>query len=208
MTDPSDFVLVLYKAKGCGYCDNIEKIWDDLSNIHKHTIARAIRKTYPSIKMEKVAANDTFGAFDYKKYPKGIFFFKKWFPMVLMIPSKVWKEGMDNLTKNPPVDLTRGTFILNGVIENGQILSKPEYNNMDVDDIMRWVKYVVQTKSKEMAMGNTDVPKKSFSKEGILPTEIKMNPIIKPLSNSGVKKEKKTKKEIDNVCSMNIIERP
>ena len=70
MTDPSDFVLVLYKAKGCGYCDNIEKIWDDLSNIHKHTIARAIRKTYPSIKMILL------GLLIIKNTQKGYFFLK------------------------------------------------------------------------------------------------------------------------------------
>lgn len=212
MNDPSDFILVFYKSLQCGHCTELQKIWEDLSNIHKPTVSKVVKKAYPNIKIITVEARDNFGNFvDSKKYPKGLQFFNAWFPMVLMIPYKLWKEAMSNLSKNPPVNLTPGTFILNGVIENNTIAQKLEYNHMNVDDILKWVTSVVQSKSKEMAMGNTsnDIPKRIFSKEGILPTEIKINPIIKPIESSKViEKEEKGKKILDNVCFMNIVARP
>jgi hypothetical protein len=201
----------LYKSATCGFCKQVQAIWEDLSNIHKPTVTKTVKEIYPGIKIKTVSAIDNSGIFDYKKYPKGLQVFNKWFPMILMIPGKLWNEAMNHLTKNPPVNLTQGTYILNGVFENNTIVPDHQFDHQNIDSIVEWVKFVVQTKSKEIAMGGppNDVPKKIFSKEGILPTQVKMNPILKPIESSSHKeKKKKDKESIENVCFMNIIARP
>lgn len=206
LNDPSDYVLVLYSSKMCGHCDRLLKIWQDLTDIHKPTVVSLVRAKYPSIKVEHVPSADNTGVFDYTKYPKGLRYYSKWFPMILLVPGQLWRELNKNLAANPPLEMTTGVHVLNGVLKDKVLTHEGVYDIMSPTEILKWIGEVVLKRTKEMGGGiQSDAPLPEEINSIFENTSVKNNPILKPVpkpstvvNNTGS----------NDICSMRIIQRP
>jgi hypothetical protein len=208
LNDPSDYVLVLYTSKMCGFCDRLLNIWEDLTDIHKPTVTSLVRTKYPSIKIEHVSAPDNTGVFDYKKYPKGLRYYSKWFPMILLVPGQLWRELIKNLAANPPLEMATGVHVLNGVIKDKVLTHEGVYDLMSATEILKWIGEVVLKRTKEMGGGmRADSVTTTEELNTLLEnTNIKNNPILKPVPKTSTPLVNNSNHA--DICSMRIIQRP
>lgn len=126
----SDPVLVLYKSDQCGHCRTLFARWENIKNV--------VRNINPKIRFFTLSAVDNSGKFDVNSAPKDLIRYNKWFPMILLVPGKLWDTAFQNLGPGNNVELVDGVQVFNS--EKGQIKYKKIYNMADNNEIGRWVK--------------------------------------------------------------------
>ena len=73
-------VVVFYKSNTCTDCASLSNIWNNVVN--------SLKKINSKIRFFIVS--DT----DHKSEPKDLVRYKKWFPMILLIPGNLWDHAM------------------------------------------------------------------------------------------------------------------
>jgi hypothetical protein len=87
-----------------------------------------------SIVFERQHSSDNFYPEKLRVYPRGINFYAKWSPMILLIPGLSWDAAMthpDNYTN------LEGVQIFNGIWKNNDIHYVKQYG-LEHDDFVRW----------------------------------------------------------------------
>ncbi len=212
----SEPVIVLYKSNGCRHCISLSKIWDTPSK-DEESVVGALKKVYPKLRFHALTARDNSGKFDEDTNPKDLIRYGKWFPMILLIPGRLWDSAMAKLGPENNVQLLEGVQIMNGYWQNNELKYNVRYNIQKPSEFGKWL---------TEAMENADFKRVQNSpKDSIIVPTSQENKDIKPIpplitnlvkpSNfkqnyNGVGSIENTPKssDADEVCSMRIISRP
>jgi hypothetical protein len=110
-------VIVKFGAGGCRHCKVLDQKWDVISDLF-HQLS-------PGIRIYQIDLSDMTAELDTKVWPKGLSFYtKSWYPMILLIPAKVWNKAVCAMGTDSVVEIKEGVQIMNGRIEG----DKPEHN--------------------------------------------------------------------------------
>ena len=199
----SEPVLVLYKADTCGHCKNLTSLWP--------TITDAIKLVFPKLRYFIFSTPEMNGVFDTKIIPKDLIRYARWFPMILLVPGKVWDNAINNLGPNSTALVKDCVQIMNGKWNEDKetFTHEGKYDPRRPEDFVKWLK---------VAMEDPDFKKESSNKsiQTLFPT---LKPIQKPVIPENPKPKENlivpspsapnlNIKDEFNVCNMNIISRP
>lgn len=187
MTDP---VILLIKSIQCPACHRLAKKWDESVS--------AMKEVQPSFRVVEVICVDNRGLFDETKYPKSLSKFTRWFPMVLLIPGRIWDNAMSNL--NTPLGMSDGIQVMGGKWDEKLNTFEPEkqmvYDIGVPSHFAKWLAISIQNETF-----------KNMSKQ--------IRPLLSSVPRSNIKASNiqidasDDKRVIMNQrCTMNLISRP
>jgi hypothetical protein len=194
----------------------LSKIWDTPSK-DEDSVVGALKKVYPKLRFHTLTARDNGGKFDETKDPKDLIRYGKWFPMILLIPGRLWDSAMAKLGPENNVQLLEGVQIMNGYWQNNELKYNVTYNITKPSEFGRWLTEALENPDFKRVQNS---PKDSIIVPTIQETkEVKTIPplltsIVKPgnikRDYTGVGTIENTPKssDTDDVCSMRIISRP
>ena len=190
-TDP---VVVLYKSVGCVWCERLWKMWD--------SVVESMKKE-GNIRIFVATASDRSGRVDPTVIPSGIMAYGSWYPMILLVPGKIWNVAIANLGKNE-IELKAGIQIMNTekdasgnfkLDENGKIQNFPRYNSMSPEGYSLWLRDALKTDDFKMVQ-NDIIPFMPHTKN-VIPSNLSNNFVLTQGSHNQ-----------QNICStMRIISR-
>ncbi len=137
--------LVFYKAATCTHCTALSNIWE--------SVKIAVKAVAPNIRFFVVTARDLGGKFDENINPKGLARYAKWFPIILLVPGKVWDAAMTSLGPRNPIEIRDGVQIMNGKWSGDKLYPNGLYPLEHIGNIYkvqtpsefgRWVKDAMQ----------------------------------------------------------------
>jgi len=208
-TSVSEPVLVLYKSSSCVHCRNLTNIWDD--------VTASLKSVYPKLRFYVLTSNSPNGKFDENTNPKSLIRYGKWFPMILLVPGKVWDLAMANLGPKNPIEIKDGVQIMNATWDKEEIKYVQKYDIRKPAEFAKWL---------EEAMGNEDFKRVQLNGPTkntgpVVPTTNHPSAPIQPLLSSIVRPtnsnnnyvsagipERNNHEVMGDVCSMRIISRP
>lgn len=205
--------LVFYKSTVCRHCQNLTNIWND--------VTVAIKKSYPKLRFSIVTANDNSGKFDENSIPKDLIRYAKWFPMILLIPGRLWDYAMANLGPKNNVEIKDGVQVMNAIIDKNtdKMSYVQKYDIRKPDDFVNWLREAFDNEDFKRVqngtigndiLNNVIVPTIPTLQQPIQPI---ISNIIRPTnSNSSYTSAGSDRhavmEPISNICSMRIISRP
>lgn len=218
----SEPVLVFYKSNQCRHCRDLTNIWEKVTS--------AMKTVYPKLRFFVLVAKDNSGNFDENTIPKDLIRYGKWFPMVLLVPGKIWDAAMANLGPKNPMEIKNGVQMINAVWDNGDIKYDQKYDIKKPEEFARWLKDALENEDFKKVQNETSSTRTTIQpliNGAIRPTNptnptssnstnstsstnsISSNNIA---SNRTVINERKIAMEAmlhgGDVCSMRIIARP
>lgn len=207
-------VLVLYKSSMCRHCATLSSIWDTTPNKNEDSVTAVVKKIYPKMRFNITTSKDNTGRFDENITPKDLIRYGKWYPMVLLIPGRLWDAAMSKLGPKNDVKLIEGVQIMNGAWEGNDLKYVSKYDIRKPANFGEWIRE---------AMNNEDF-KKAQNGEGsdiAVPTiqhipSQSIRPIFTDIVRPGNAITSHTSTGSINhglyphgdVCSMRIISRP
>lgn len=203
-------VIVLYKHAQCGHCIRLNDMWDE--------IKAHIRLSYPAIRFAEVTGTGKDGNFDTNKYPIKLNQYNRWYPMILLVPGRIWNEAMKQLGPKNPVDIVEGVKIMNGFRHdtNGiQPLPVPKYHIFDKTKYIDWIKEVYNDPEFKAVQNRIDKAPNVQNHNNLLvrtvPQESKEVQESKEYTNNPLvtlrKNTKNNQAIYGDVCSIRIISR-
>ena len=207
--DNSEPVVVFYKSKNCEPCKDLSNIWDSSPNKDKDSVVSTLKKVNQKLRIYTITAANISGKFDDKIAPPDLIRYAKWFPMILLIPGRLWDAAMPKTGEKNDVKLIKGVQILNGKWINDVLTRKQIYDIKIPSEFSRWLKDCLLNEDfvKEQYMSPPlVVPTTPVTSGSVLPS---ISNIIKP-NNTSVNYIKGGTEEagVDNICSLKIIQRP
>lgn len=199
----SEPILVLYKSALCRHCTALSAIWDTPPNKDEDSVTTALKKVYPKLRFFVVTSKDNTGIFDENTVPKDLIRYSMWFPMILLIPGKLWDEAMSKLGPKNEVKLVDGVQIMNGRFEGDSVKYIQEHDIRKPVQFGKWL---------EKALNNEDFKRvQGGAHSVVVPTQP-----IQPLLTSIVKSGNSGNNHVrvhdaghgGDFCSMKIISRP
>ncbi|MEO6066739.1 MAG: hypothetical protein ABIQ41_02015 [Gemmatimonadales bacterium] len=172
-------IVVLYKSQQCGHCNKLAAIWDTNPNKDEDSVTTAMKKIYPKIRFFTITAKDNGGKFDENTAPKDFIRYGKWFPMIVLVPGKLWDEAMSKLGPKNDVKLVDGIQVMNAKVEDGSPKYVQEYDVRKPVEFGRWL---------EKAISNEDFKRVQYGGTVVQPQPIPslLTNIIKPNMSSHV----------------------
>lgn len=131
-TSISEPVVVLYKSSACTHCRNLTNIWDD--------VTAALKSIYPKLRFYVLTSNDNTGKFDENVAPKYLIRYGKWFPMILLVPGKVWDAAMSNLGPKNPIEIKEGVQVINAAWDKDDLKYIQKYDIRKPAEFTKWLK--------------------------------------------------------------------
>lgn len=204
----SEPIVVLYKSNVCQHCQNLTKIWDN--------VMTSLKSVYPKLRFYVVTAKDNTGKFDENTIPKDLLRYAKWYPMILLVPGKVWDAAMASLGPRNPVQIKDGVQIMNARWDDkDNLVYDQKYDIRKAESFANWLKDALANEDfkRVSAGGRTSkvlVPTTNTPSQPIAPL---MSGITKPdnsasnYASSGSDRRSAMEPGGD-VCSMRIISRP
>jgi len=204
MTEP---VIVLYKSNQCRHCISLSEIWDKPPADGSDSVVDTLKKVYPKLRFFVLTSKDNTGKFDENTAPKDLKRYGKWYPMILLIPGKIWDLAMSKLGPKSDALLIDGVQIMNGILKNGQPELFQKYDTRKVTEFSKWLKEALENEDfKKIQNSNNNPP--------IIPT-IEQNGNIQPHFPKIIRPNNTNKNYIGSdlhitgdICSMRIISRP
>lgn len=214
----SEPIVVLYKSNGCRHCTSLSKIWDSPTK-DEDSVVGALKKIYPKLRFHTLTARDNSGKFDENTEPKDLLRYGKWFPMVLLIPGRLWDSAMEKLGPKNDVQLVEGVQIMNGHWENNELKYNVTYNIIKPSEFGRWITEAMKNDDFKRVQNSPKdsiiVPTIQESKESrpippLLSSIVNPNNIISNYVGAGAMENKFISPETGSgdICSMRIISRP
>jgi hypothetical protein len=145
MTTNPEPIVIFYKSKTCGHCKVIESKWGKETDTDNSTIMGAMKKAYPKIRTFVVSSNNNLGAFDENVVPSDLHRWVSsanggWFPMVLLVPGRVWNNATTTLGPKNPATIIDGVQIFNGTRKvDGKLIYVAKYNPRQPEDFGKWL---------------------------------------------------------------------
>jgi len=202
-------VVVLYKSSMCRHCKSLTDIWNN--------VTASLKGVSPKIRFFVLTANDNTGKFDENKAPKDLIRYGKWYPMIILVPGKVWDSAMANLGPKNPIEIKDGVQIMNAGWESGEIKYSQKYDIRKPDDFAKWLKESLENEdfkrvqSGESTTSSIAVPTTSTPSHPIQPL---LSSIVNPTNASnryvgaGSSERQSSMEPNGDICSMKIISRP
>lgn len=206
--------LVLYKSKQCRHCQNLTNIWD--------SVTASLKSVYQKLRIHVVTANDNSGKFDENTSPKDIARYGRWYPIIFLVPGRVWDLAMNNLGPNPKnhIEIKDGVQIMNGKWDNGNLSYVQQYDIRQSGDFAKWLKEAldnedfkrVHNATSNISSGNSGVIVPIQQHQTVQSTQPIISSITKPknttTSYTSAGSERYISMEPSDICSMRIISRP
>lgn len=219
----SEPIVVLYKSNGCRHCISLSKIWDTPTK-DEESVVSVLKKVYPKLRFHTFTARDNTGKFDENLAPKDLFRYGKWFPMILLIPGRLWDSAMEKLGPKNDVQLVEGVQIMNGFMENDELKYNVTYNITKPSEFGRWLTDALENEEFKRVQNNIK-DTKDTKPSIIVPTIQDSNSKVIPPLHSNIVKPNNIKKDYigtggiesklsnleqgtEDICSMRIISRP
>lgn len=210
----SEPVLVLYKSETCFHCTKLTSIWP--------SVTAAVAKEFPKMRVFVISAKDQQGKFDENVAPKDLIRYGKWFPMLLLVPGRLWDRAMSNLGPTNSVQLKEGVQVMNGYWDNNELKFQPNYDTRTPDAFVNWLKSALENEEfKRVQTGanmavqtgaNMVVPTISNHPQQIQPIQPSiLSSFVKPtntLNSHMTAGPFEISYEEHTTCSMRIISRP
>lgn len=214
MTSVSEPTLVLYKSSVCRHCTKLSEIWDKPPAKEEDSCVSAMKKIYPKLRFYVLTAKDNTGKFDENTAPKDLIRFGKWFPMVLLIPGRMWDEAMSKLGPKNEVILTDGVQIMNGKLENGLPVYVQKHDIRKPAEFAEWLKEALNNEDFKRVQngghaGSIVVPT-IHSSAPMQPIQPLLTSIVKPVNTGAhyVQTGSIDSHGGGDICGMRIISRP
>jgi hypothetical protein len=209
-TSISEPVVVLYKSNGCTHCKNLMNIWGD--------VTAALKSVHPKLRFFVLTSEDNTGKFDENVAPKSLIKYGKWFPMIFLVPGKVWDAAMSNLGPKNPIEIKEGVQVMNAAWDKDDIKYIQKYNISKPEEFTRWLKDSLENEEFKRVQASGPTPPSGI----VVPTTSTPSAPIQPLLSSIVRPANShnsyvaagsTDRSIsmepgDDICSMRIISRP
>jgi len=210
-TSISEPVVVLYKSSACTHCRNLTNIWDDVTS--------SLKSVYPKLRFYVLTAHDNTGKFDENVAPKYLIKYGKWFPMIILVPGKVWDAAMGNLGPKNPIEIKEGVQIMNAAWDKDDLKYIQKYDIRKPAEFSKWLKDSLENEDfkRVQAAGPAAPPAGPVvptSSTPSAPIQPLLSGIMRPTNshNSYVaagNTERNTAMEPGgDICSMRIISRP
>lgn len=209
--------LVLYKSKICRHCTALTNIWDTAPNKDEDSVVTALKKVYPKLRFYILTANDNTGKFDENTAPKDLIRYGKWYPMILLIPGRLWDNAMSKLGPKNDIELVEGVQIMNGKWDKTVLTYSQEYDIRKPANFGIWLKSCLENEDFKKIQNGT-IPANIVVPTVSAPSQTKpiqpiLSNIIKPHNTSSnyVMSGSSSMTDNDllnNICSMRIISRP
>jgi hypothetical protein len=204
----SDPIVVLYKSNSCFHCNSLSEIWDKSSG-GNDSVVDALKKVYPKLRFFVLTSKDNSGKFDENTAPKDLKRYGRWYPMVLLIPGKVWDTAMSKLGPKSEAQILEGVQIMNGYLKNGQPEILQKYDTKKPSEFAKWLKDSLENedfKKVQNSNGNSLIVPTIEQTSNIQPHFPK---IMRPNNSTSNYVPNNTDLQINgDVCSMRIISRP
>jgi len=136
----SEPIVILYKSNLCHHCGSLSEIWDKPMKDGSDNIVDSMKKIYPKIRFFVVTSKDNSGKFDENTAPKDLKRFGKWYPMILLVPGKIWDNAMSKLGPKSEAVITDGVQIMNGTLKNGIPELHQKYDTRKPSEFAKWLK--------------------------------------------------------------------
>ena len=143
--------MVLYKSKSCRHCEDLSKIWDNGTD----SVVNSLKKVYPKLRFFVLETNDNTGKFDENTAPKDVKRYGKWFPMVLLIPGRVWDVAMSKLGPKSDATIIDGVQIMNGYLKNGNVEMLHKYDTRKTAEFAKWLKDALENEEFKKIQNST-----------------------------------------------------
>lgn len=140
-------VVVLWKHKydafdecyECYKCQQRLSIWDAIDDVE--TATSAMKKIYPNIRIVVISVVHPFDEATVPIVPKGMIFYQCWYPMIILVPGKIWNNAMTNRGSDADVRLQDWVQILNGYWHDDFKCSFIyKYDTLKPSEYGRWLK--------------------------------------------------------------------
>jgi len=214
-TSTPEPILVLYKSSVCRHCTALSNIWDKPLSKDEDSVMGALKKVYPKLRFYVLTSKDNTGKFDENTAPKDLIRYGKWYPMILLIPGRLWDTAMSKLGPKNDVELVEGVQIMNGMWDHGELRYTPKYDIRKPSAFAQWLRE---------ALDNEDFKKiqNGSSPSSLVPTiQTPSQPIQPLLTNiilpgntnmsyvaAGPTDRNSAMEPGTDICSMRIISRP
>lgn len=197
-------VIVFFKSKQCGHCITLEKIWASPPSKDKDSVITAVQKVYPKIRFDSVTAKDNGGEFDVNVSPKGMEFYRKWFPMIILVPGKLWDAAKSKLGPLNDQKIIDGVQIMNGKWLGDTYEHDYKYDIRDPSKFGEWLKVSLENEDFKRVQSGSIVPiKQPIASQSFQPL---LNNIVKPTNT--VNNYVATSNNKSDVCSWKVLGRP
>ena len=207
ITEP---VVVLYKSSVCAHCRNLTNIWDDVTT--------ALKSVHPKLRFYVLTSNDNTGKFDENVAPKSLIRYAKWFPMILLVPGKVWDAAMANLGPKNPIEIKEGVQIMNAIWDKEDLKYIQKYDIRKPAEFSKWLKDSLD--NDEFKRVQLSGPSQNVGP--VVPTTSSPSAPIQPLLSGIVRPSNSNNSYVaagnsdrnnamdpgSDICSMRIISRP
>lgn len=218
--------VVLYKSSVCRHCTALSNIWDTPPNKDEDSVTTAIKKVYPNVRFYVLTAKDNTGKFDENTAPKDLLRYGKWYPMILLIPGRMWDAAMSKLGPKNDVQLVEGVQIMNGMWEAGELKYVQKYDIRKPAEFGRWIRDAlenddfkrIQNGSAQSAIGSQPsvvVPTVHSASHPAQPIQPLLSNIVRPgnthnsyVASGGSVDRQSSMEPGGDICSMRIISRP
>lgn len=217
-------VIVLYKSATCPHCNTLTRIWDTPPDKDSDSVTGALRKVYPKLRFYVVTAKSNDGKFDENIAPKDLIRYGKWFPMILLIPGRLWDEAMAKLGPKNNVELINGVQTMNAKWVGSKLEYVNKYDIKKPSDFTLWIKDALENEDFKKAHHSSEstsptpaspdqpITDKPVSHSKILTNIIKPNNSNPNYVSAGTSTNRKNQSESsstrDDICSMRIISLP
>jgi hypothetical protein len=221
--------LVLYKSSMCRHCTALSNIWDTPPSKDEDSVTSALKKVYPKLRFYVVTAKDNTGKFDENTVPKDLIRYGKWYPMILLIPGRLWDNAMAKLGPKNDVQLIEGVQIMNGMWDNNELKYTPKYDIRKPSEFSKWLREALDNDEFKKVQNGTATQTSSMlvptiQTAGSQPIQPLLTNIVRPgnTSTSYVaagstdrhsamepgSKSADSSTALGDICSMRIISRP
>lgn len=211
MAHVSEPVIVLYESNTCPHCKKLGAIWENVKT--------ELKRVHYNIRFASVMARDNSGVFDENLAPKDMIRFAKWFPMILLVPGRLWDTAMSHLGPKNTDQLRDGVQIMNGtwVHENGidEVRYAAKYDIRKVEDFGKWLRESLENPEFKKAQSENKivVPTTQTNPQPFQPF---LSNIIRPVANNPINNNYVPSNSTErnnlmepggDVCRMRIISR-
>ena len=176
----SEPVVVLLKSDACHHCKNLTAIWDK--------VTLSLKEVNPRVRFFTVTLKDNNASIDTNTTPKGLIRYTKWYPMILLVPGKLWDEAMSKLGPSNPVELKDGVQVLNANWEGSELKYAQKWDIRKPEEFGKWLKDSMEKEDFKSASNAQAIP-------NIFKSSVPFVGAKSTAPNSGI-------------CSMKIISRP
>jgi hypothetical protein len=133
-------VVVYYKSQTCRFCTQLDAKWGKETDVDNSTVLGAMKQVCPKLRTFVISSNDSNGTFDENAVPSDMRRWAKWFPMILLVPGRIWDNAMLTLGPGNPASVIDGVQILNGMKgTNGEIIYQSTYDGQTPEGIAKWL---------------------------------------------------------------------